>query len=223
METCSTCKAPLCISHLSIFGDLSVRQRNLIIANVVRIPLKKGQIYIHEQDPLSSFVVINRGRFKAYSDSEEGKRSVVYFYRVGDFFGETSLFKPVFAPYTVECVEDGNLCTIPAHLLQALIQKEPALALSLLASLSQRVEALELEIKSVHVERLDHRLYALLESLEQDYGEIRMTQRILRNPLSQEEMANRLGASREAVSRSLKKMELSGKIKCLAHKEIILY
>jgi CRP/FNR family transcriptional regulator, anaerobic regulatory protein len=223
MENCSTCRAPLCISHLSIFGNLSVRQRNLIIANVVRIPFKKGEIFLHEQDPLSSFVVINRGRFKATSVLEDGHRRVLNFYRVGDFFGETSLFKPMNAPYTIECVEDGNLCTIPSHLMQELIKKEPDLALSLLSSLSNRIESLESELKRVHVDRLDHRLYALLESLEQDYGEIRNTQRILRNPLSQEEMANRLGSSREAISRTLKKLELSKKIKCLPHKEIILY
>lgn len=223
MENCSTCKAPLCISHLSIFGNLSVRQRNLIIASVVRIPFKKGEIALHEHESLSSFVVINRGRFKAYSDTEDGHRRVLNFYRVGDFYGETSLFKPMIAPYTIECVEDGNLCTIPAYVMQDLIKKEPDLALSLLNSLSSRVESLELELKRVHVERLDHRLYALLESLEVDYGEIRNTQRILRNPLSQEEMANRLGSSREAVSRSLKKMELSKKIKCLPHKEILIY
>jgi CRP/FNR family transcriptional regulator len=195
----------------------------LIIANVIRIPFKKGDIVLREHDLFTSFVVINRGRFKATSDSEEGIRRVLYFYRVGDFYGESSLFKPTLAPYTIECVEDGSLCTIPSEKIQELIRKEPDLALSLLSSLSTRIESLELELKRVHVDRLDHRLYALLEALESDYGEIRNTQRILRNPLSQEEMANRLGSSREAISRTLKKLELSKKIKCLPHKEILIY
>jgi CRP/FNR family transcriptional regulator len=107
--------------------------------------------------------------------------------------------------------------------MQQLIRKEPELSLSILANLSSRVEQLENEIKSVHVERLENRLFALLESFENDYGELRLGQRYLRLPLNQEEMASRLGSSREAVSRTLKKMELAGKIKLLPHKEIIIY
>jgi CRP-like cAMP-binding protein len=222
MEKCLTCKAPNCISHLSIFGSLSDKQQALIIANVERYLFKKGEVYIHEQDPLKSFVVISRGRFKAYTDSEDGRRSVVYFYKTGDFFGENSLFKPTLSPFTVECVEDGSLCTIHSELMQRLIRDEPELSLGILASLSTRVETLENEIKSVHVERLENRLYALLESFENDYGFVKDGNRILRLPLNQEEMASRLGSSREAVSRTLKKMELSGKIRILPHKEIIL-
>lgn len=222
METCLTCKAPLCISHLSLFGDLSPKLQTLVVSNVDRLPMKKGEIYIRETDPLNTFVVINRGRFKAYTDSEDGRRSVVYFYRSGDFFGENSLFKPSTSPFTVECVEDGSLCTIKADIMQNLIRQEPELALSILSRLSTRVETLEHEIKSVHVERLENRLYALLESFENDYGVISNGQRLLRLPLNQEEMASRLGSSREAVSRTLKKMELAGKIKLLPHKEIIL-
>jgi CRP/FNR family transcriptional regulator len=223
METCLNCKAPLCISHLSLFGSLSDAQQALIVSNVNRVALKKGEIYIREQDPLNTFVVINRGRFKAYTDSHDGRRSVVYFYKSGDFFGENSLFKPALSPFTVECVEDGSLCTIKANIMQQLIRKEPELSLSILANLSSRVEQLENEIKSVHVERLENRLFALLESFENDYGELRLGQRYLRLPLNQEEMASRLGSSREAVSRTLKKMELAGKIKLLPHKEIIIY
>ena len=222
METCLTCKAPLCISHLRLFSSLSDKQQALIVSKVERIPMKKGEIYIREQDPLNTFVVINRGRFKAYTDSEDGRRSVLYLYRNGDFFGENSLFKPILSPFTVECVEDGSLCTIRADIMAALIRQEPELSLSILASLSSRVETLENEIKSVHVERLENRLYALLESFENDYGELRNGERILRLPLNQEEMASRLGSSREAVSRTLKKMELSGKIRILPHKEILL-
>lgn len=222
MESCLTCKAPLCISHLRLFGSLSDAQQALIVSKVERLTLKKGEIYIREQDPLNTFVVINRGRFKAYTDSEDGRRSVVYFYKSGDFFGENSLFKPSLSPFTVECVEDGSLCTIKAEIMQSLIKQEPELALSILSSLSARIESLETEIKSVHVERLENRLYALLESFENDYGILRNGQRVLRLPLNQEEMASRLGSSREAVSRTLKKMELSGKIKILPHKEMIL-
>ena len=222
MEKCLTCKAPNCISHLSIFGSLSDKQQALIIANVERRIYKKGDIVIHEQDPLKSFVVISRGRFKAYTDSEDGRRSVVYFYRTGDFFGENSLFKPTLSPFTVECVEDGSLCSIHSEIMQKLIRNEPELSLGILASLSSRIETLEGEIKSVHVERLENRLYALLESFENDYGYMREGQRLVRLPLNQEEMASRLGSSREAVSRTLKKMELAGRIRLLPHREIII-
>ncbi len=222
METCLTCKAPLCISHIRLFRTLSEKQQALIVANVIRIPFKKGEIFIHEQEPLASFVLINRGRFKAYNDTIDGKRNVVYFYRTGDFFGENSLFHPVDSPFTVECVEDGSLCTIPSDIMHHLIQQDQDLSLALLAGLSYRIEALEDEIKSVHVERLENRLYGLLKSLELDYGEIRNGERIVRLPLSQEEIASRLGSSREAISRTLKKMDLEGKIRLLAHKEILL-
>lgn len=63
----------------------------------------------------------------------------------------------------------------------------------------------------------------LLKQLSSDYG-VQLKHGIkINNPLSQDEMAMRLGVSRESVNRKLKQLEKDERIKLQSRREIIIY
>ena len=107
--------------------------------------------------------------------------------------------------------------------MQDLIQNEPDLALSILNELNHRVNQLENELSTVYVESLEVRLMNLLKQLSQDYGVKQADGIKLNCPLSQDEIAMRLGVSRESVNRKLKQLEKENKIKLQSRREILLY
>lgn len=223
MESCLTCKAPICISQISLFRNLNAVQRGRIIKHVHRIGFKPGDIFLNQGDKISEFVIVSRGQFKAVSVTSEGKAKVIQLFKTGDFFGQVSLFKEKELPYTIQAVTEGALCMIDNRTMQDLIQNEPDLALSILNELNHRVNQLENELSTVYVESLEVRLMNLLKQLSQDYGVKQADGIKLNCPLSQDEIAMRLGVSRESVNRKLKQLEKENKIKLQSRREILLY
>lgn len=223
MESCLTCKAPICISHLSLFRNLSPIQSGRIIKHVTRRGFNKGEIFLNQGDIISQFVIVSRGQFKALSINEDGKAKVVQYLKTGDFFGQDSLFKEKEIAYSIEAMSDGALCMIDSITMHELIHNEPDLALSILDELNNRVNQLEMELTTVHAESLEVRLMNLLIQLSNDYG-VKVEHGIKLNcPLSQDEMAMRLGVSRESVNRKLKQLEKDDRIRIQSRREIIIY
>lgn len=220
--SCDTCKAPLCISRIALFRNLTNQQQRLIIDHVTRKEFKKNDILISENQTLSQFVIVNEGRFKAYTTSLEGKQNMLYFFGLGDFFGQHALFEKEQMAYTVEAMENSSVCMIESDILKTLMIQHPEMALSIMSALSSRVSYLEHELSSVHLEKVQERLLGLLYDLSKDYGQIQGESIVLHLPLSQEEMAMRLGVSRESVSRNFKKLIKASKIEMHNKKEVIL-
>ncbi len=223
MESCAQCQAPICISHLSLFKRLSKNQRTKVVNHVIRYTLKKGDVFLNEGDDLSQFIIISRGRFRAFRNNEEGKSKVVQYLKTGDFIGQESLFDKTEIPYTLEAIESAALCTIPAHTMHELIQSEPEIGFAILSELSAKVNVLEKELATVHLESLEVRLMNLLQQLSQDYGVEEAEGTLLHNPMSQDDMAMRLGVSRESVNRKLKQLEKEERIALLPKKQIYIH
>jgi CRP-like cAMP-binding protein len=220
--SCATCRAPICISKITLFRNLSLQQQLLIIDNVTRKEFSKGEVFINEKQTLSQFVIVNDGRFKAYTTSREGKQNVLYFFLTGDFFGQHSLFEDIEIPYTVEAMEDSSICMIESDVLKNLMIQHPEMSLSIVSALSSRVSYLEQELSSVHLENVEERLLGLLYDLSKDYGVVKESSISMHLPLSQQEMAMRLGVSRESVSRNFRKLISTQRITMHTKKEVIL-
>lgn len=223
MTTCARCKAPLCISSIHLFKRLTSQQQALIVSHVERFFIPKGTLVLNQGDLIDRFYIVNGGRFKAYTVNEEGKMHVLYYWSVGSFFGQDALFESTQFPYTIEAMEDSTLCTLTSETMKKLMVDYPDVAWAVLGELSHRLNRLEVELSQVAIEPLDHRLLSLLWTLEKDHGQSHPQGSILHSPLTQEELAMRLGASRESVNRALKKLELDQKLKTIKPREWLLY
>ncbi len=221
-QSCNSCKAPICISQISLFRNLTPKQRTLIISHVKRRSFKRKEIFLLENDLLDSFVIISGGKFKAYTNYIDGKQNVLYFFTVGDFFGQHALFESTRIPYTIEAMEDSSICLIESSTMHTLLEKEPGLAVSIVNALAARVSYLESELSSVNHEKIEIRLLRLLYELSKDYGKLTNDEIWMRLPLSQEEIAMRLGVSRESISRNFRKLIDDKTIRMPSRKEVFL-
>jgi len=112
MESCLTCKAPICISQISLFRNLTPTQRGRIIKHVNRRSFNKGDIFLNQGDIISQFVIVSRGQFKTVNVNEDGKAKVIQYLKTGDFFGQDSLFKEKEIGYSIEAMSECALCMI---------------------------------------------------------------------------------------------------------------
>jgi CRP/FNR family transcriptional regulator, cyclic AMP receptor protein len=177
---------------------------------------RKGHRLIEEGELGDTLFIILAGRVRVYgsnesisagSNSSAAEREITYgTYGVGDYFGEMSLDG---APRSasVETLEATECAVIPRHTLKAHIAEHPEFAFDLLAKVIRRARAATLSTKQLALNDVYGRLVLLLNSLAQPQAD---NTRLITERLTHQEMANRLGCSREMVSRLMKDLERGG-------------
>lgn len=222
ISACKTCQAPICVSKIQLFRSLSEDQHRDILKSVVQTRLKKGEVFIHEGTPFSSLVIVSYGKLKAYTLNQHGKESMLYFYNVGDFFGQETLFSPQALSFSIEAIEDSTVCRVDGEMLRSLILANPHLAIQLIQELSTRLHDLEETVKTTQILSLEERLIGLLHQFEKDYGRVTKEGVELSLPMTQEDIAHRLGVSRESISRKLNALQDQHQLKLISRKRILL-
>ncbi len=176
---------------------------------------RKGQRLIEEGELGDTLFIILTGRVRVYGSNDGGtdngkgaaEREITYgTYNVGDYFGEMSLDGGPRSA-SVETLEATECAVITRHTLKAHIAEHPEFAFDLLAKVIRRARAATLSTKQLALNDVYGRLVLLLNSLAvpQDDGS-----RLISERLTHQETANRLGCSREMVSRLMKDLERGG-------------
>jgi CRP-like cAMP-binding protein len=222
VQVCERCVGISCVTRVPIFKSLDNPQRIELLGLVERKQLKKGEILLSEGSKLDFLGIVNRGKLKAYTVGLNGKQQILYLFTLGDFFGEHTLFSPMPVRYTLEAMEDTGICMIESTRFQPFLKDHPDLALDMIRELATRLDALENNVVSISSLPADQRLLELLNEFGRDYG-TKMEEGILvKLPMTREEIGNRLGLTRETVSRRFAQLVDDGEIEILKSKRILI-
>ena len=168
-----------------------------------RLHLGPGAVLFNEGDASNRVILVIAGRVKASSTTEEGLETVLGFRGAGEVLGELSALDGEGHVATVTVVEAVEALAVPAAQFVAALEGDPAVARSLLRRMAvrqreadrRRAEFVALDVTG----RVAQRLVELAEEAgEADPDGIRIGM-----PISQRELAGWVGASREAVNKSL--------------------
>ena len=166
-----------------------------------RIDINKGQRIFHLGDEVDAVYRVLEGEVCLTRFSPEGTEIVLHRAREGDFFAEASLFGTQYHCDAI-CTRSGCCLRLPAEALRHCLANDPGFAMEWVATLSrnlrrQRAAQERLGLKSLRM-RVIH--YMVDRGKE---GRIELDQTIIR-------WATELGASHEALYRTLAEMEREG-------------
>lgn len=190
------------LKRIDLFRDLSEVELKEIdrISRMIRV--KKGQPLYLPGDPGTAVFLLKLGRIKLSRLSQEGKELILDLIEPGEVFGELSLTDgPQEA--IAETLEDSLLCIIQRRDFEALLRRKPDLALKVTKFIGLRWKRIENRLEDLVFKDIPGRLAVLLLQLAQDYGILDKRGVLLRIKLSQRELANLIGASREMVNHAL--------------------
>jgi CRP/FNR family transcriptional regulator len=176
---------------------------------------RKGETIIREGSPSMGFTVIQQGSAKAYRITGDGREQILYIFPTYDYFGARFLFTEEVVPYSVEALEDSQVCILSKKLLMTLLAEHPPVAIELIEAMANRMRRLELVIQSMGGRNADMRIASLLLEFIDTYGKKTERGIVVKLPLSREGIANYLGIARETLSRKLTQMEEDGIISFL--------
>ncbi|MET0682838.1 MAG: Crp/Fnr family transcriptional regulator [Casimicrobiaceae bacterium] len=178
--------------------------RAIAASGVVR-QFPKNVVLIHEGDQGDSLFIVVSGKVKVFSSSGLGKEVVIDFHGPGEYIGEMALDG---APRSasVVTVEPTTCAVVSRAHFRDFILAHPDFALHLIEQLIKRLRATTENVKSLALSDVYGRLVRLLLSLAQE----REGQLVITEKLTQQDIAERIGASRDMISRVMKDLVRGG-------------
>ena len=172
--------------------------RAIAASGVVR-QFPKNAIIINEGEHGDSLFIVLSGKVKVYASNEAGKEVVIAFHGPGEYVGEMSLDgSPRSA--SVMTVEPTTCAVVSRAHFREFILAHPDFALHLIEMLIQRVRVATENVKSLALTDVYGRLVRLLLSLAVE----RDGRLLVPEKLTQQDIAERVGASRDMISRLMK-------------------
>ena len=169
-----------------------------------RVALKRGEVLWRRGERADAVAVIVRGRIDVVRDSAGGKRMLLRSLGPGESAGFSALSGLAHSADLVAGSSSAAL-VIPGRALRDAIGRDPAVALRALAQLGATIAQLTDEMEELRFLDLDERLLRLVRRRGGALRELHITH---------DELAQQVGATRENVSRALKRMERRGAIAC---------
>lgn len=177
-------------------------------ARLIEVAARQGIFQAGE--PGDSLYVILAGKVKVSLYSHDGKEAILSLMGVGGVFGEMSLLDGQPRSAAVSALETCRLLQISRSDFLAFLRGHQEVSLKLLTELCQRLRATNGMVENLSFHNLAARLAKLLIDLGQQHGRAEPDGVRIRLRLSQEEIGNLVGASRESVNKQLRAWVESG-------------
>jgi CRP/FNR family transcriptional regulator, cyclic AMP receptor protein len=187
------------IAHLApAVGRLAAR-------GIVR-SYRKNTIILNEGEPGDSLFVLLQGQVKVYATDENGREITYGTILAGDYFGEMSLDGAARSA-SVMTLEACRCSLVPRAAVQQHLAEEPGFAMQLVTQVIRRARSATETARQMALLDVYGRVIHTLEG-ERGPGSVQAPVQLTQ--ITHQQIASRVGASREMVSRLLKDLEKGG-------------
>ena len=168
---------------------------------------RKGSIIINQDDESYSLYVILSGSVKVYISGDDGREAVLNHQSAGDYFGDLALIDKQPRVASVMTLENSKFMIISREDFMTCLSRNPEIAINLIKPMTHRMRMLAQNVSSLALLDVYGRVArTLLQRAVEKDGEL-ITER-----LTQQEIADMVGASRAMVSRILTDLKSGGYI-----------
>ena len=202
--------------NIPLFAGLPESDLQAIAKKAVIKAYDKGAMVVTEGELTQSLYVIISGRVKVYLDDENGKELVLDTKGPGEYFGEMVLDEGPRSA-SVSTVEPCQFAVISITDFKNLLLTHPEIALIVIKNLIHMARGLDQSVRSLAM--LD--VYGRVSRMLLDLAVEQKGMLVIPEKLTQQEMATRVGTSREVINRILRDLTAGGYIR-VENKRIII-
>lgn len=190
-----------------IFRDLDEEEMDRIAKiAITRFVRKKSIIFIEGYDKEAVYF-IQDGLVKAYKTDEEGNEQIVSLLQTGDMFPHTGFFNQEPYPATAETLVDSYLVAIPVQAFEQLILEMPTISMKVIDVMGAKIRELQQKLQQFAGHNVNGRILSFLLQLADKHGERKGTHIHIDLPVTNQELANSIGTTRETVNRLLNQLK----------------
>ncbi len=186
-----------------LFSALDDEAATALRASMTETRLRRGEVLFHEGDEGDKLYIVTEGKVKLGRTSSDGRENLLAIQGPGQMFGELSLFDPGPRSATVTAVTDATFSSLSHEDLLRWLDGRPAVARGLLAQLAGRLRRANDVVADLVFSDVPGRVAKALLDLADRFGRTADDGVHVHHDLTQEELAQLVGASRETVNKAL--------------------
>ena len=184
------------LSNTELFADLDVTVIEGLSAHTKEHTLRRGDVIFAEGDDPGELFLVASGRIAIANKSIDGRESVVALMETGDLFGEMGLFDGFGRSAEARALETSTVVSIPYEPIRSLYEDRPELLWRVVRLLAGRLRSMDEALADAVFLDVTGRTAKRLLELAGDKDEFVL-------PITQEELAGMVGASRERVNKAI--------------------
>jgi len=210
------------LSEVQLFAGLSEADIEAIGHATTMTRCVRGQQILSPDDPPDRIHIIKKGRVRVYRVTPDGKQLTLDIYEKGTILGDMSLLGQDRLPEAyAEALDDGVICTITPDELRRLIERYPVIGVNVIRHLSRRLQVAERELEAMAYQRVDQRLARKLLDLAQRFGVSTLRGTLIGARLTQQELAEMIGTTRETLAHTLADFRRRGLLDTAHHQVVV--
>jgi CRP-like cAMP-binding protein len=198
------------LHQVPVFSALAEPELERVAEVTVPRQFAAGEVVFREGDESDTCYVVRSGHARAIREHQDGRSITLARFGPGDIFGELAMFDNEKRSATVEALEPTEAIAILGGDMRRLLREHPDIAVKLIAAIARRLRETNERLARQSFQTVQSRVAAVLAQLVEAAraegapdGDVLIT-------VTQAEVAQLAGSSRESASRFLAVLERAG-------------
>jgi CRP-like cAMP-binding protein len=169
---------------------------------------KKGEFIYFENDPAHKIYLVVEGKIRIAFYADDGREVVKAVLGRGEIFGELALFDTEKrSEFAVANDDNTLLCPLDAETMHELMRHHKTFSLKIYKLIGVRIKKLERKIEALIAKDVRTRLIEFLQDLAQEKGQKVASETLIKHYLTQKDIADLIGTSRQTVTTLMNEMK----------------
>jgi CRP-like cAMP-binding protein len=198
------------LSQVPVFEDLGEAELARVTEVAVPRRFRAGQVIFREGDQSDTCYVMRSGHARAVREHAGGRTISLAHFGPGDIFGELAMFDDERRSATVETLDEVEAIAILGADMRRLLREHPDIAAKIVISLGRRLREANERLTRQSFQTVQSRVAGVLADLVQQARAEGAGERDVLVRITQADIAQLAGSSRESASRFLAVLERAG-------------
>jgi CRP/FNR family cyclic AMP-dependent transcriptional regulator len=195
------------LKKTALFSGMDEADIDMVASQTVTRQFPKNTVIVSQGDDTDSIYVIVQGKVDVFLHNDKGKEIIINTLGLCESFGELAPLGGIPRQASIITTEDSTFGIISRQIFMDTLLVKPAIAMRIIDLLITRIQDLTEEVSSLALEDVYNRVVRVLYKHADEVGEKLVTEK-----LTQQDIASRVGATREMVHRILKELKTGGYI-----------
>ncbi len=205
-----------------LFSSLDQEGAAALMELLTESVVTKGEVLFLEGEPGDHLFLILEGKVKLGHASLDGRESLIAVLGPGEMFGELSLFDPGLRTSSATALTEARVLRLDNTQLMPWLAGRPEVAAALLQALARRLRRTNETMADLVFSDVPGRVAKALMELGEKFGTLIPSGLLVTHDMTQEELAQLVGASRETVNKALADFAQRGWITLESRQVLIL-
>ena len=195
------------LTKTALFSSMDEADIESVVSQTVTRQFPKNTVIVSQGDDTDSFYVIIQGKVDVFLHNDKGKEIIINTLGECESFGELAPLGGIPRQASIITTEDSTFGIISRQVFMDTLLIKPSISMRIIDLLITRIQDLTEEVSSLALEDVYNRVVRVLYKHADEVGEKLVTEK-----LTQQDIASRVGATREMVHRILKELKTGGYI-----------